>query len=108
MAKDAQIILNSQAARKGSTTTPPESEIWIDAIQLALRDIKTHLNTQHHEETREEARAWILSDHAWIIGSTVYGPAYMQIIRNWVRDDLPKPEVARKRRVVYETVGEAY
>lgn len=101
-------IGKNSSYERGHSTLPPEREVFMDAIDVALLDLQDEREDNWIVERRETSRTWLFSDHCWIIGSAIYGPENFTILLNWARDGMPLPEVARKRRTVYQTVGERF
>lgn len=100
--------LNHSGKRKGNSSLPPEIEIWLDAFDVAIGDALSESMEYYEVFNRAESRNWLLSKHAFRIGSMIWGPEHMTALQNWVRDGLPAPEEARKRKMVYYTVGEKF
>ena len=88
---------------RGNNSYPPEVEIWLDAFERAIRDIR--LTDKKHKTLREDALDWLESDHFLILGSLIYGPELANIFKNWGLDGAPGPDLAQKRRSVYEVAG---
>lgn len=103
-----RVHINSRGKRCGNSTIPPEIEIWLDAFDVAIGDVLSESMEYCEVFNRAESKNWLLSKHAFWVGSMIWGPEHATCLQNWVRDGLPIPEIARKRKTVYYTVGERF
>lgn len=101
-------IGKNSSYERGQSTLPPAIEVYMDAIDVALLDLQDKREDNWITERREASREWLFSDHCWKIGSAIYGPEYFTILLNWARDDFPPQAIARKRKDVYQTIGERF
>jgi len=97
-------ILGGQVRGKG--TYPPEVEIFMDAFDVAIADVICEASEYYEAENRAESKRWLGSEHAFWVGSLLYGLDTMRAFQNWVRDGMPPPEEARKRKFEYYTERE--
>ncbi len=89
---------------RGNGETPPEVEIWMDAFERAIRDIRWVGNELRFREARADAYRWVKTNHFFWIASMIYGVESATVMRNWMLDGAPLPEEARKRKAIYQTV----
>ena len=71
-------------------------------MDIAISDIK------EDNGNRAESERWLLSKHAFWLGSLIYGDDSMRVFQNWVRDEMPPPEEAQKRKQVYYIAGKEF
>ena len=100
--------LNRSGKRKGKSNLPPEEEIWLDAFDVAIGDVLGESTRPDEVINRVESKEWLLSNHSFWVGSMIWGSEHITALQNWVRDGLPVPEIARKRKTVYYSVGEKF
>ena len=96
-----RVDINRGVYKKGKTTYPPEVEIFIDVFDIAIGDVKGEGEYYYDVINRAESEKWLLSEHAFWVGSIIFGIDHMVMLQRWVKDGLPKPAVARKRKELY-------
>ena len=103
-----RVHLNRAGKRKGQSNLPPEEEVWLDAFDIAIGDVLGESIRPDEVINRVESERWLLSQHAFWVGSMIWDVNHIIALQNWVRDGLPTPEIARKRKTVYYAVGEKF
>ena len=101
-------IYKGYHGRRGNTTYPPEIEIWLDAFDIAIGDVMSESMEYYDVSNRAESHRWLLSKHFFWLGSIIWGVAHTTAFQNWVRDGMPPPEEARRRKRIYYTIREQF